>query len=145
MPAQAAVLHPAITAPRRRPLHIALWVAQVLLLALFGAAGYFKLFTPIVELARTTPWVTDAPSLVRFIGIAELAGALGVILPALTRIKPILTPLAASGLVVVMVLATGFHITRGEFSAIGVPVTLAVLAGFVAWGRTVGAPIAARG
>ena len=81
---------------------------------------------------------------VRFIGISELAGAVGLILPALTRIKPALTPLAAALLGVVMVLAVGVHIFEGDFAGIVAPVVLGGLSAFVAWGRTKRAPIAAR-
>jgi hypothetical protein len=73
--------------------------------------------------------------LVRFIGASELLGGLGLVLPAATRIKPALTPLAGAGLITVMVLAALFHLTRGEFGAIPGNVILGSLAAFVAWGR----------
>jgi len=82
--------------------------------------------------------------LVRFIGVAEVAGAIGLILPAATRIKPVLTPLAAVGILVIMVLATGFHIYKGEFHALPVTLLLGAMATFVAWGRFRKAPIPAR-
>src|SRR3954464_9187581 len=87
----------------RRGLHIALWIVQVLLAVAFGLAGFPKLTQPIAALAAAMPWTRDVPSaLVRVIGTAEIAGALGLILPAATRVRPGLTPLAAAGLVVVM-------------------------------------------
>jgi hypothetical protein len=64
------------------------------------------------------------PALVRFIGVSELAGALGLIMPAITRIKPRLTPLAAAGLVLVMIFAAAFHILRGELGALLINATL---------------------
>src|SRR6476660_10180777 len=81
-----------------------LWVVQVLLAALFLFAGWFKLVAPIAEMTRQLPM--PGPFL-RFIGLAEVAGALGLILPGMLRIRPILTPLAAPGLVVIMSGAVG--------------------------------------
>jgi len=125
---------------------IALWIVQILLAFAFGAAGAFKAFTPHAQLAEAMPWVLDAPVwLPTFIGVAEIAGALGLILPAATRIKPQLTPLAAIGLVIVMVLAMGFHLSRGEFAMVPPNVVLALLAGFVAYGRMTLAPVEPRG
>jgi putative oxidoreductase len=78
---------------------------------------------------------------VRFIGTAELLGAIGLILPALTRIAPVLTPAAASGLVVVMLSAIVFHATRKEYRQIGGNILLLLLAAFVVYGRLALAPI----
>ena len=64
--------------------------------------------------------------LLRFLGISELAGVLGIILPALTRIKPVLTPLAALGFTTIQVLAIGFHIARGELAQMA-PINLTLL------------------
>jgi hypothetical protein len=126
-------------------LHYSLWVAQLLLAAAFGMAGFMKATTPIAELALSLPMANELPeALIRFIGISELAGALGLVLPAATRIKPLLTPLAGLGLVVVMVLAAGFHVMRGEFGALPTNFALGALAAFVAWGRVRKAPIAER-
>ncbi|MGC4115998.1 MAG: DoxX family protein [Myxococcales bacterium] len=128
----------------RKALNIGLWIAQVLLAVAFGMAGLMKLTTPIEVLAQNMNWVADQPWLVRFIGGSEVAGALGMLLPALTRILPRLTALAGLGLVVVMVLAAGFHATRGELGAIPVTLILGSLAAFVAWGRFRAAPIPSR-
>jgi len=125
-------------------MNIALWIVQVLLALMFGFAGSMKLFTPIDELAKTMAWVTEQAGLVRFIGVAELLGALGLLLPAATRIKPGLTPLAAAGLATIMVLAAGFHAMRGEWGAIGTNALLFALAAFVVWGRTQRHPIPPR-
>src|SRR5688500_1026583 len=95
-------------------LNIGLWVVQVVLAVMFGMAGVMKSTAPMAELVAQMGWPGALPEgLVRFIGVSELAGAIGLILPSLTRIKPGLTPLAAAGLVVVMVLAALFHIPRG--------------------------------
>lgn len=124
---------------------IGLWVAQVVLALLFGAAGVMKTVTPIDVLAAQMAWAAASPEwLVRFIGIAEVAGALGVILPALTRILPVLTPLAALGFAVIQVLAIGLHVVRGEFIVLPMNLVLLALALFVVWGRTRKAAIAPR-
>jgi len=81
---------------------------------------------------------------VRFIGASELAGALGLVLPAATRVKPLLTPLAALGLVTVMLLAIAFHLSRGEVSALPLNLAFAALSAFVAWGRLKRVPIRSR-
>lgn len=124
---------------------LGLWVAQVALALLFGMAGFIKLMTPIDALAVQMAWVEGAPAaLVRFIAIAEIAGALGMILPAATRIMPFLTPLAALGFVVIQVLAIGVHIVRGEPAILPMNFVLLAVAAFVVWGRWRKAPIAPR-
>ncbi len=126
-------------------MHIALWIVQVLLAAAFGMAGFMKATTPNAELAAMMPWVSDAPVFVPLLaGVSEIAGAVGLILPAALRFKPGLTPLAAIGLLAVMVLATLMHASRGEFESLPVPLSLAALAAFVAWGRIKRAPIAPK-
>ena len=123
-----------------------LWVVQVLLAAAFGMAGVMKTTLPIPELtANGVAWAADLPvALVRFIGACELTGAIGVILPAATRIRPSLTPLAAAGLATIMALAMVFHLFREEAGALPFNLGLGALAAFVAWGRTSKAPIAPR-
>ena len=128
-----------------KALNIGLWVAQVLLALAFGLGGFLKLTAPIDELTQKMVWPGAVPpGLVRFIGGSELLGAIGLILPAATRIRPGLTPLAASGLGVVMILAAIFHISRGEMGALPTNIFLGGLAAFVAWGRFRKAPISPR-
>ena len=128
-----------------KALHLGLWVVQGLLGALFLAVGAMKATQPIAVLVDTLGWPAAVPAaLVRVIGVAELLGALGLILPAATRVKPMLTPLAGVGLAMVLLLATIFHISRGELGAMPIPLVLAALAAFVAWGRAAKAPIAPR-
>ncbi len=118
-------------------MNIALWIVQVLLAAMFLMAGFTKLTSPVEKLSATMPWVNDVPSLlVPFIGICEVAGAFGLILPSALKIKPKLTVAAAIGLGLTMVLAFAFHASRGEYQ--GLPVTgfLTSLALFVVWGRS---------
>ena len=125
-----------------KALHIGLWVAQVLLFLAFMGAGGMKLVTPAEELLKLDP--TQLIPLTRFIGTAEVLGALGMILPAASRIRPGLTPLAALGLFTIMVLASGVVVMRGDTQTIPVVVILGALAAFVAWGRWKKAPIAPR-
>jgi len=127
-------------------LHIALWIVQVLLGLAFLMAGSGKATQPIADLAVRMPWAAHVPeALVRFIGTSEILGGLGLILPAATRIMPKLTGFAGIGLVTVMVLASAFHLSRGEAMALPVNFVLGGLAAFVAWGRLKKAPIAPRG
>lgn len=133
------------TPSRPKALHIGLWVAQALMALAFGMAGLTKATTPLVDLAQQMPWTTAFPgALVRFIGVAELAAALGLTLPSLARIKPFLTPLAAAGLTVVMLLASLLHATRGELGVLPINATLGAIAALVAWGRYRRAPIVPR-
>ena len=105
---------------------------QVLLAALFLFAGGTKLFTPIAAMTRQV--ALPGPFL-RFIGLAEVLGALGLILPGLLRIRPSLTPLAAAGLVIIMTGAVGVTMaTMGAAQAV-IPGVVGVLAATVANGR----------
>jgi putative oxidoreductase len=126
-------------------LHAALWIVQGLLFLAFGMAGALKTLTPLDELAVKMAWVHALPGwVVRFIGGCELSGALGLILPSVSRIRPGLTPLAAAGLVVVMALAMAVHVSRGELGVLPINLVLGGMALFVAWGRWRRAPILAR-
>ena len=117
-------------------MNIVLWIVQILLAAAFGMFGFSKVAQPITALAGMMPWVTSMPELlVRCIGVAEVAGALGMILPGLTKIQPRLTAFAGVGLALVMVLASIFHITRGEFGNLPINIVLFALSVFVAYGR----------
>jgi hypothetical protein len=137
MPLQSTTLPPAAAGARHsRALHVSLWLAQLLLAAAFLLVGYTHAIAPIAVAVARAPWVASLPvALVRFIGLAELAGALGILLPAATRIQPMLTPLAAAGLATMMVLAMPFHLVRGETNEIVINLVLGTLAAFVAWGR----------
>ena len=127
-------------------LPFSLWAVQVLLASFFVMVGYAHGLMPYDEIAEQATWMQAVPhSLGRFIGYAELAGGLGVVLPAATRIKPWLTPLAALGLAIIMLLAMLFHIVRGEASVIWMHAVLAALALFVTWGRWRKAPIRTTG
>jgi uncharacterized membrane protein YphA (DoxX/SURF4 family) len=116
-------------------MNIALWIVQILLGLMFLMAGSTKAFS--YEKAKASlPWVKDSTKgLVTFIGVAELLGGLGLILPYAFGIAAILTPIAAFGLGVVMILAAGFHAKRKEYQGIGMNIILLALALFVAIGR----------
>jgi putative oxidoreductase len=118
-------------------MHILLWVVQVVLACVFGMAGFMKSTQPVDALVQGgIAWASQVPlPMVRFIGISELLGALGLILPAATKIKPFLTPLAALGLLTIMILAMAFHLSRGEAQALPINMVLGGLTAFVAWGR----------
>jgi putative oxidoreductase len=130
---------------RSKALHITLWIAQVVLAAMFLMSGFMKVAQPIDQLSQMLPWAAQVPeALVRFIGVAEVIGAVGLILPSLLRIQPKLTPIAAVGLVLVMLFAVVFHISRGETPVIGMNFVLIAIAAFIAWGRFKKASIAPK-
>lgn len=125
---------------------IALWVAQAFVGLMFCYSGYLKLAMPLPALAEMGMfWPSEvAPAFLIFIGLVDLAGGIGILLPALTRIKPQLTVWAALGCSVLQVLAIGFHAMRGEFAVLPFNFILLALALFVLWGRSKKAPIAPR-
>lgn len=141
---QANTVSPLALTPGK-PFRVALWVAQGLIAVLFCMSAAMKLLTPIPELSAMMPWTGQFPvGIVRAIGMIDLAGGIGILLPALTRIRPRLTVLAAVGCVVLQVFAMSFHAYRGEFSVMPLNVVLFTLSVFVLWGRAKKAPIAPR-
>jgi hypothetical protein len=117
-------------------MNVVLWILQVVLALMFGMAGVMKSTQPKENLAKRLPWVEDfSPGTVKLIGVSEVLAALGLILPAVTGIATVLTPLAATGLAVMMVLAAVTHLRRKEPSAVVFNAVLFVLAVVVAWGR----------
>ncbi|NKY52271.1 DoxX family protein [Nocardia vermiculata] len=117
-------------------MNVALWIVAAVLAAMFAMAGVVKIVRTKDELAEKLPWVDDVPTgTLLLIGVAELLGAVGLILPPWTGIAPILTPIAAVGLAVIMVLAIVVHARRKDHSAIVVNLVLLAAAVFVAWGR----------
>lgn len=136
---------PSAALSARKPLRVGLWVAQGTLFAAFTASGLVKLATPIPQLSAMMPWTGQlSETFVRFIGIVDLAGGLGILLPALTRIQPRLGVLAALGITVLQLLAIAFHSSRGEFMVLPLNFLLLSLALFVLWGRSRKAPISPR-
>ena len=110
----------------------ALWIVQGLLALIFLFAGGMKLVLPLEKLTGPIP----LPGLfMRFIGVAEVLGAIGLILPGLLRIRPGLTPLAAAGLVIIMIGATVLTLVGGDLAAALISVVVGLLSAFVAYGR----------
>ncbi len=115
---------------------VALWIAQILLALVFATAGLLKLRQPREKLAASMGWVEDfSDSFVKFVGGVELLGALGLILPAVTDIAPILVPIAATGLAVAQTGAAIVHLRRKEPRFIIGNLVLIAIAAFIAWGR----------
>lgn len=123
-------------------MNILLWVLQVLLAVVFIAHGLLLLMPPpdiaaqmLMSLPRSF-WV--------FLGVAEVAAAIGLTLPGLTRVMPWLVSWAAAGIMIVMISATGYHIIRGEISSAAVTFVLLIMATFLAYERSQVLPIAPR-
>jgi hypothetical protein len=110
----------------------ALWIVQGLLAIIFLFSGGMKLVLPLEAMTGPIP----VPGLfLRFIGVAEVLGAIGLILPGVLRIRPGLTPLAAAGLVIIMIGATVLTLAGGAVALALIPLVVGALAAFVAYGR----------
>jgi hypothetical protein len=121
--------------------NLALWITQGVLSLLFLFAGSSKLVMSAEQMSGNSE--IDFPLwFMRFIGVCEVAGALGLILPSVSRIRPELTPLAACGLVVIMVGATVTTAIAGPVAFALFPLVVGIAVAFVAYGRTRLAPIA---
>jgi uncharacterized membrane protein YphA (DoxX/SURF4 family) len=118
-------------------MNMALWIIAIVLAVAFAGSGLMKQFVPKDKLVTAGQgWAQDfSPTSIRLIGLAEILGAIGLVLPAAVHIAPILVPLAAVGLALVMVGAAVVHARRNEPMNIAVNVVLIALAVFVAWGR----------
>jgi uncharacterized membrane protein YphA (DoxX/SURF4 family) len=110
----------------------ALWIVQWLLALLFLFAGGMKLVLPLEKMTGPVPL---PGAFLRFIGVAEVLGAIGLILPWLLRIRPGLTPLAAAGLTIIMIGATAIGLAVGDVAMTLIPLAVGLLAAFVAYGR----------
>lgn len=115
-------------------MNVALWIVQALLALLFLFAGGIKLIMPIEELMKQMP--LPLPGwFMRFIAVLEILGGIGLILPWLTGIRPGLTPLAAAGLVILMIGATVYTLAAGDVATALMPLVVGILAALVAYGR----------
>ena len=119
------------SSPNRSMIY-ALWAVQGLLALLFLFAGVMKLVTPIEEMTKQMPL---PGAFLRFIGVAEALGAVGLILPTLLGIRPGLTPLAAAGLAIIMIGGTVLTLASGAVVAALFPLVTGLLCAFVAYGR----------
>ena len=113
-------------------INVLLWIVQVLLALLFLFAGSMKLVLPIEAMSGP---INLPGLLLRFIGVCEVAGGVGIILPWLLNIRPRLTPIAAAGLVIIMIGATVITVLGGQAAAALMPAIVGVLAAAVAYGR----------
>ena len=125
----------------------ALWTLQVLWGVFFSLNGFGKVLCYNAVLwnqsLREVPWLSAVPQdLFIFIGVCEFLGGIGLILPALTGVKPKLTPFAAFGLTLVMILAAVFHIARGEYIYVPINLVLGGVSAWIAYGRWFVRPIA---
>ncbi|HEV2460674.1 MAG TPA: DoxX family protein [Ktedonobacterales bacterium] len=122
---------------------VVLWIVQGLLALAYLMAGGMKASRPIAALSKSMAWVRSVPpGFVRSIGVAEVLGAIGIILPLATGVLPWLTVAAAVGLVIVQVCAIAFHLARGETQRLAMNAVLLLLAVFVVVGRVALVPIA---
>jgi hypothetical protein len=123
-------------------MNVVLWSIQALLAVTYVISGSAKAFQSLEGLGKRMTWVPDVPVvLVRFIGIAELLGAIGLILPMVTNIAPWLTVVAAAGLALVQACGIVFHVSRHEARVVVSNIVLLLLAGFVLVGRVTIVPI----
>lgn len=132
-----------VSAQPRKLLGAFLWLAQGVLAFVFLWGAWMKLGMPLDEAAKMAPWVAAQPGLATFTGVVDLLGGLGILVPALLRIQPRLSVLAAVGIIALQVLAMGFHLMRGEAMVLPMNAVLLALAAFVLWGRTRAVPFAA--
>jgi uncharacterized membrane protein YphA (DoxX/SURF4 family) len=115
-------------------MNLTLWIVQLLLAVLFLFAGGVKLVLPIEDMTKQMP--IPIPGLfLRFIGVAEVLGGLGLILPWALRIRPGLTPLAAAGLFIIMIGAVVVTVITGQVVSALIPLVVGILCAFVAHGR----------
>ena len=124
-------------------MNVTLWTVQCLLAVIYLLAGVPKATLPIAGLSKRVDWIGKVPAgLVRFIGVAEVLGAIGLILPLATGILPWLTVAAAIGLIVLQICAVVFHVSRGEWKNLPSNAVLLLLALFVVVGRIAIVPAA---
>jgi uncharacterized membrane protein YphA (DoxX/SURF4 family) len=124
-----------------------LWIVQVLWGVFFSVTGFGKVlcYNPARwnQALQEVPWLSAVPQdLFIFIGVCEFLGGVGLLLPAMTGVKPKLTPFGAFGLTLVMLLAAVFHIVRGEYNFVPINLVLGGIAAFIAYGRLFVRPIA---
>lgn len=118
---------------------IATWIVTALLALANLFAGGMKVFSPVAQLRTRLSWTESVGTVpTRLIGIAEVLGAIGIVLPVLLGVAPILTPIAAIGLALIQLVAIVFHLRRGEGKQVPVNFVLLVFAVFVAVARLAG-------
>jgi uncharacterized membrane protein len=124
-------------------MNVALWMIQALLAAAYVMIGSIHVSRPLEELSKRMAWVSAVPAgFVRFIGVAEVVGAIGLIVPMVTNIAAWLTTAAAAGLVLLQAFAIVFHLSRHEAHVVASNAVLLLLAAFVLVGRVAIVPVA---
>jgi len=127
-----------------KTLNIILWISQILI-AILLLSGTFIKFMPIEKVAAMMPWTGEVPVwAVRLLGVIDLLGAIGLILPAALGIKRKLVAVTALCIVLLMISAIVFHVARNEASSIGINIFTASVAAFIAWGRSSKASIRSK-
>lgn len=130
-----------------RAMNTALWTAQVLFGLFWSVSGFGKIFwyNSVLwnQALHQVPWLSGVPqNLIILIGVCEFLGGVGLILPAMTGVRPRLTPYAAFGLTLIMILAAAFHIVRGEYGFLTLNLVLGAATAFIAYGRLSVRPVA---
>lgn len=121
-----------------------LWVVQTIVGVPFVLFGGMKVSQPIAQLSAMMPWTGQLPEhVVRSLGVVDIAGGLGLLLPGLIGIKPDLTRAAAIGVIALQLCATVFHLSRGEAGMVPLNIVFIALVGFILWGRSTRAPLGA--
>jgi len=115
-----------------KTINIILWITQGFLALTLFSAGFMKIFTPE---GLPFTWIKDNANLVLFTGVIDLLAGIGIVLPVLFRVKTELTVFTAYGIIILMIAASIFHISRGEAKEIGFNIFMLFIALFVAWGR----------
>jgi uncharacterized membrane protein len=113
---------------------IAVWIAKIILAISFIWGASLKLFLSVEKLSAMWPWTTEVPvAVVKFTGIIDLLGGIGIIAPVILSLNPKITQITAFAIIVLMICGSVFHICRGEASQIGINVFFAFLASFIVW------------
>jgi uncharacterized membrane protein YphA (DoxX/SURF4 family) len=120
-------------------MNIALWIVQALLAALFLFAGGSKFVMSVEEMTKQMPSMPGW--FLHFIGVVEILGALGLVLPGIFRVRPGLTPLSAAGLAIVMIGAVVITVMTADVTMALLPLVVGILCAFVAYGRWRLAPL----
>ena len=130
------------TSKNTKTWNVTFWILQSLLAVFFIMAGVSKFATSVEQQRAQMEWAKHvSDGLIYFTGIMEILGAIGLLLPGLLKIKPVLTPIAALGLAIIMILAGCLNIYIGETKG-AIVFVFAALAIFIAWGRFKKAPLA---
>ena len=123
-------------------MNIVLWVMQIVLALVFVLVGWLKIVTPYDRFVEMLPWGNDVhPRTIKGIGILEILGAVGLVLPGLLNILPKLTPYAAAGLAVTMIGAAWLHVRRKERQQVVVNFVLMAVALLICYGRFILLPL----